>query len=562
MANACLLAHPLANTTLTLHTDASDSCMGAVLEQWENDTWTPLGFYSKKLTDTQKRYSAYDRELLAVYSGLKYFKHLVEGQKLIIKTDHKPLTYAFCQKSDKASPRQARQLNFISQFTTNIVYIAGDKNTIADALSRVQAIDFPVIISTEDIANAQLEDEELKEYLRSGSSSLQLKKLNLENSDTSLYCDISGNDVRPYIPLSLRRKVFDIVHNLAHPGSRVTKKMLSRRFVWLSMRKDVTQWVRTCLPCQRNKILRHVKTVPDKIAMPDERFRHIHTDIIGPLPPCNNFKYCLTIIDCFTRWPEAIPITEVTAQIIVDAFYSTWIARFGAPSTITTDRGSQFESKLFKSLSKMIGANKISTTSYHPAANGMIERWHRSLKAAIKCHTSSNWVNALPTVLLGLRTSIKEDINASAAELTYGTSLRLPGEFFIDITPTNQPRIFLENLRSIMREVRPTPAAHHIKRRTFLYESLLNCTHVFIRVDAVKKPLESPYEGPYLVVERVNDKVYKVDVKGNVQTICIERLKPAFIEQPVTDADEAEGPSTAIPQLRTYPAKKKISFAV
>lgn len=566
LANASLLAHPLANTTLTLHADASDSSMGAVLEQRENGMWRPLGFYSKKLTDTQKRYSTYDRELLAIYSGLKYFKHLVEGQRLIIKTDHKPITYAFCQKSDKASPRQMRQLDYIAQFTTDIIHITGDKNTVADALSRVQAIEFPVIVSTEDIAKAQEEDEELKEYLRSNSSSLQLKKLNLENGDTTLYCDISGSDVRPYIPLSLRRRIFNTVHNLAHPGSKPTRKLLSRKFVWPSMRKDVTEWVRTCLPCQRNKILRHVKTIPEKIAIPDERFRHIHMDIIGPLPLSKNCKYCLTIIDRYTRWPEAIPIAETSTDTIVNVFYSTWIARFGAPSVITTDRGSQFESQLFKTLTDMIGANRISTTAYHPSANGMIERWHRTLKAAIRCHTSSNWVDVLPSVLLGLRTSIKEDLKTSSAELVYGTTMRLPGEFFIDITPTNQPRVFLEGLRSTMREIRPSPASHHQRRKAFIHEALHTCTHVFIRVDASRRPLESPYEGPYLIVERVNDKVYKVDIKGNIQTVSIERLKPAFFEQISPDAEEAEteGPSTHTrpEQLRTYSNKKKIRFAV
>lgn len=123
---------------------------------------------------------------MTIYSAIKYFRYLVEGQRLIIKTDHKPLAYAFCKKTDKATPRQLRQLDFISQFT-DIIHIAGDKNTVADALSRIQTIELPVIVSTEEIATAQQQDEELKEYIRFNPSSLQLKKLNLENSDSSYY---------------------------------------------------------------------------------------------------------------------------------------------------------------------------------------------------------------------------------------------------------------------------------------------------------------------------------------------------------------------------------------
>ncbi|XP_039302323.1 uncharacterized protein LOC113005207 [Solenopsis invicta] len=70
------------------------------------------------------------------------------------------------------------------------------------------------------------------------------------------------------------------------------------------------------------------------------------------------------------------------------------------------------------------------TTAYHPSSNGMIERWHRTLKTAITCHNNPEWVDILPTVLLGLRSSIKEDIKASSAELLYGTTLRIPDKIF------------------------------------------------------------------------------------------------------------------------------------
>ncbi|CAK9813882.1 Gag-Pol polyprotein [Anthophora plagiata] len=119
------------------------------------------------------------------------------------------------------------------------------------------------------------------------------------------------------------------------------------------------------------------------------------------------------MIDRFSRWPEAVPLKNTLVDTVRNEFYNNWIARYGAPETITTDRG----------------CKRIRTTAYHPAANGMIERWHRSLKNAIKCHEDKNWLEVLPTVLLGLRTSFKEDLGATAAEMLYGETLRLPGEF-------------------------------------------------------------------------------------------------------------------------------------
>ena len=105
---------------------------------------------------------------------------------------------------------------------------------------------------------------------------------------------------------------------------------------------------------------------------------------MGPLPPSRGFAYLLTCVDHFTRWPEVIPLTLITAEAVAQAFLSGWISRFGVPSTIVTDCGRQFESHLRTNLMSLLGSKRARTTTYHPQTNGMVERFHRQLKAALK----------------------------------------------------------------------------------------------------------------------------------------------------------------------------------
>lgn len=131
----------------------------------------------------------------------------------------------------------------------------------------------------------------------------------------------------------------------------------------------------------------------------------------------------------------------------------------GAPRTITTDRGTQFESAIFDSFTKLLGCSRIRTT----ASNGIIECWHRSLKSAITCHISQQWSKALPIVLLGLRSAIKGDIKTSTAEMLYGENLMLPGEFLLDLDTPRSHHLRTKPTR--MKAARPQPTTHQ-KRKT------------------------------------------------------------------------------------------------
>ena len=303
----------------------------------------------------------------------------------------------------------------------------------------------------------------------------------------------------------------------------------------------IAKWCRSFKGCQTAKVSRHNTPVFGKFTEPTERFDHVHIDIVGPLPYANGFRYLLTCVDRFTRWPEAIPIVDIRAETVADAFFSGWIARYGTPATITTDRGAQFESKLWDNLCNQFGIIRNRTTSYHPQSNGMVQCFHRQLKAAIMAHESPNpWTITLPAVLLEVRSAVKERLGRSAAEMIYGTTLRLPGEFTQQYTVDANTDLenYSDKLRVAMSRLRICPPRDTHQTNIFQYKEIETCTHVFLRRIAIAPPLTPPYDGPYKVVAR-SGRVMKILMKCKVEKVSVDRVKPAHLEcEPTT------GPTT------------------
>ena len=218
------------------------------------------------------------------------------------------------------------------------------------------------------------------------STSLQLQQVPIPASSTTLLCDVSTGHPRPYVPPDLRRQVFDSLHSMSHPGIRATQCLITAHYVWLTINVDVRRWTRLCIQCQRTKVDRHTVTPTGSVSLPDARFDHVHIDIIGPFPPAKGYTHLLTCVDRLTRWPKAIPLTDTSTETVVHAFLKGWIARFGVPTTITSDRGGQFESNLWHCLVQLLGVHRIRTTAYHPCSNSLLERLHRQLKASLMAH--------------------------------------------------------------------------------------------------------------------------------------------------------------------------------
>ena len=226
LANATLLVHPDPMAQINITCDASDVAVGGVLQQYLNGMWQPLSFFSKRLNPAETRYSALDRELLAVYATNKRFRHNL-GRNFFVNTDHKPLKFVMSSVTERASLRQTRHIAFIAEFTTDIRYVKGETNFVTDALSQpsVSAIDDGPVIIYKELSIDQAKDAEFTRLRHSTTSTMNFK-LPKSFDNQLIWCDVSTGHNRPYLTAKFRRKVFSNLHDLGHQSHRATKPLI------------------------------------------------------------------------------------------------------------------------------------------------------------------------------------------------------------------------------------------------------------------------------------------------------------------------------------------------
>ena len=205
-------------------------------------------------------------------------------------------------------------------------------------------------------------DEEIKSH-KMGNLPKSVK-MGVEIIDgQEIYCEISKAP-RPMIPLELREVILQTFHALGHPASKETLRRIGEFYYWPNMKRSVENFVTSCHPCQATK-RNNIKPKVGKFPIPDRRFSSLHLDVVGPLPESRGFKYLLSIYDRSTRYYEAVPMSEATAESCCHAFLHGWVQRYGLPSSACSDNGNSFIAKLWKDLQKTLNVQVVFVPFYH-----------------------------------------------------------------------------------------------------------------------------------------------------------------------------------------------------
>ena len=577
LARGPILRYPDYNRPFALFVDAAGGAnlsdtdkggIGALLAQpTKAGQFAPVAYFSRALKGSERKYSAFDLEYLALTEALKYFQDMIGGQKTICYTDHKPLSDA-CKAS--ASKTSVRLTDLLQNFDIEIQYKKGKENGAADALSRCPRPEAIAIIdpkffpkppkSNPDLPELQSKDPFITLVAQTKTGTCKtvdhpLLPLARNVAPLSFQSDkiwwiagtkaLTDTKIRTLAPLSMTNQIITSAHSsplAGHWAKERTLQHVMQGWWWPTIAQDVSDYVSTCTECQHskgsiNRNLHQIQPWP-----PARRFNErVHVDLVGPLiSSVGTGRYIMAAVDAFTRWTMLQILPCKTAQAARNAFFQGWVCCWSAPEVIISDNGKEFDNQLWKQLADGVGSKLHYITSYHPQANGLVERFNQDLKSymcTLVSDDTKDWENFVPTLQLAKNCSWNRHTKTSPFEALTAT---------IPNVPWSKPQT-MENHRPTLPEImtaRKFLIANDQEGRQ-AYERYYNQTHkkdytfqagdkVLVHYpctqDARNRKFHKPWKGPAMVIKALGHGTYEIQephkTDGSHSKLHRNRLKP------------------------------------
>jgi len=247
------------------------------------------------------------------------------------------------------------------------------------------------------------------------------------------------------VPFKLRRQMFCAVHEGVtggHMGRRRTEHQLQSRAYWPGWTGDVRRFLKMCDPCAQYHRGGPPKLATLKPFLAGDVFETVSIDVTGPHPRSRHGNvYMLTIMDHFSKWADAFPVTNHTAATVARVLFNRVFVYLGMPLRILSDQGPEFESNLFQELCRWMNIEKVRTTPYKASTNGMVERYHRTLNSILAKMISTNqrdWCERVPTAAAAYRASVHEATGFSPNFIVFGRENRMPIDLLCGCPPDDK----------------------------------------------------------------------------------------------------------------------------
>ena len=431
-------------------TDASEVGIGAILTQRDSTgKESMIACFSQTLSNSERNYSATEREALAVIRSLEHWDKLLLGRHIEVRTDHQALTSALHHPKDRRqSSKFTRWLERLEAFDVSLVYIKGKDNSAADALSRIPSMGVKSV-RLADMKAATISDPEaqaVKHALEKGWP--DGKTLRLIAPFKSVSADLSFKDDllyfrnRIFVPISQRPSLLAECHK-GHPGIERFKRLLKSEYWWPGLCADAEKVVKGCQGCIFSaKSKPPHPPLPGKFPVPDIPGSLYNLDITGPF---FNGHYLVVLIDATTNFTEVLD-TKITTSGKIIFWLDGVFSRVGYPSGIITDNGPQFISHEFRSFLQSHDIFHHLTPIYTPQDNGRVEVFNRTLKHGVQAFKAENtpWDVGLLRIITSHRHTPGID-GESPADKFFGRKVRRPGSLNLQ-TPTRPVSLLTEGV--------------------------------------------------------------------------------------------------------------------
>lgn len=564
LTTAPVLAYPSQDLPFILDTDASDLGTGAVLGQLHEGEEKVVAYYSKSLSKEELNYCATRKELLAIVRAVKHFRPYLWGRKFTVRTDHASLVWLL--KSSEPKGQVARWVETLADYDLEVIHRKGLTHSNADGLSRQGCEEccrqcllhfqprqtmaqVHAVPQLSDIAREQQNDAHISPVYKAlqhqdnlddicfREESWETKRLSKMREHLQLRADgvlIANIPVKgrrrelTICPGNMRRTAILNTHEQAHLGQRKTTARLMLTWYWPGITAHVRRLVGTCQRCQQSKTAKSKKVTTGHHLYAGRPLQVLGVDLTGPFPitPRGNTQI-LVVADHFTRWVDAIPIKDGSAETVARALEERVFAYLGIPEEIHSDQGRQFESRVMEECCRLWGCQKSRTAPYHPQGNSVVERLNKtlgnSLRSLLLHRDQHDWDLLLPQIMRTLRATPHTVTGETANYLMLGHETRLPDQLLtiLDEDGVKPVSTYAAELEARLRDVGERLRAQQIQVRqedtddpSLYLPGDVVWLRSYYRKKGVNPKLSAKYVGPYTIKEVLPYHTYKVEKDG------------------------------------------------
>ena len=614
LVSAPVLKPPDFQKKFYLSTDASNLAIAGVLQQKdEKGKLYPVCYTSRKLKGPETRYSTTEKELLAILFAVEYFRSMLYGRAFVLLSDHQPLKWIISRKNPTS--RLSRWSLRLANYTFEIQHVSGSSNRAADALSRL--VPETETIEIRDVGEATCSKKGmvgavkpgLKEYVpvldearfleeQSKDAVIQDLKSNELLSNPSDYYTANGgllykvvssmedyrkdgwNDKVLIVPHSLKLEIMKAFHETpfsAHLGFDKTYSKIKQRYFWKSQHKDIKEYCEACVICQERKRSTYKGKAPLQSPLADisRPWQRISMDVLCNLPRTHSGNIHLLVIVCnFTRYIEVFAMPDQTADTVARIVVDNIICRYGVPSEILTDRGSNFLSKLFLSICDLLHIKKLSTTPFSPQSDGLAERSIQSIQAMLSTlveKNTRNWDEFLSHIRMAHNCANQKSLGETPHFLVFGQDVNFPIDTFLKdkVKPlynfSDYKFELIHRLETAFYLARQALEKSFKTQKRYFDKNLKNqemrvgdkvMLHQPISKKGVSRKLSRLWTGPFRIVQVISPVNFKIKRIGGFETktVHMNRLKifrsPQLYDRPTYESDKKASKDASSSELQ------------